>query len=227
MATVVWIENPDINEWYTRENQERDQKQQDTLLLTVAYVLQMGFYYNLWDDAVDNRDSLIEREKQILDYMINTDETVDYPFMQLKQEVLSIPTPSADMCGDNNRYVSFVTQEGNEIDDLGLSQANHCCGGLPDNWSIHEGILNASKAQGYAGSMLAASGKRRTERFRMQKTDLVLRGQASSSFNPGPMLSDLHQAIGIQEGLASIFAAGFNSAGVGLGTVWGQASGNS
>ena len=215
------IDNPEIKKWYKDQNARNAARDGQTLILVLAYVIQLAVYYNFWSDAVDRRDDGIDRQKDLLDYLYDKDMTVDYPMMQYKQGVLGLSVPGPDLCGDALLLQACTKADGRVVDDLAMTQKAHSCG-IPANWDIGEGTLIAARALAYTGGILANSGKRREEQFREEKTKLVLRAQLTARFSVGPILKDYQQAIAIQEGLASIFAAGFNSAGVGLGTALGQ-----
>ena len=212
------IDNPEIIAWYVRENARDVARDAQTLTLTVAYAAQLIFYYKLWDDAIDKRDEVIDKQKGFLDYLLEKDLGVDVPMMKTKQSVLGLAVPAPDVCGDASRMIPCAIGAGKAVDEKADHQARMVCGGMPDNWYFGEGALLGARAGSYAGGVLANSGKRREEQFREQKTKLTLRAQATSRMNAGPILSGYEQASSIQEGLAQIFAKGFNSAGVGLGT---------
>lgn len=221
------IDNPEIKAWYIRENIRDGARDIQTGILTVAYAIQLVLYYKLWSDAVDKRDVAIDKQKVFLDYLLDKDMGVDFPMMVTKQSVLGLAVPAPDLCGDAILHSDCSIGAGRAVDDKAQSQANHASGGMPSNWFFGEGALLGVRAASYAGGVLANSGKRREEQFREEKTKLVLRAQATSRMKASPILSGYAQAASIQEGLAQIFAAGFNSAGVGLGTMMGRLSGSS
>ena len=216
------IDNIEIKEWYEAENLRRTARDAQTGLTIIAMLVQMALYYSLWSDAVDKRDEGIDKQKLLLDYLYEKDMEVDYPMMKKKQEALNIPLPKPDLCGDAILWDECTMKDGEAIDLLGSDQSKLVCGGMPSNWFFGEGALSSSKASAYNGAILANAGKRREEHFRQQKTQLVLRSQATARFSAGPILKDYGQAVAIQEGMAQIFAAGLNSAGVGLGSAIGQ-----
>jgi hypothetical protein len=221
------IDNPEIKAWYIRENTRDTARDAQTLLLTIAYAAQMLFYYNLWSDAVDKRDVALDKQKVFLDYLYDKDIGVDFPMMQVKQSVLGLAVPAPDRCTDTVLGVYNVHRAGDSVDSKAYIESRKACGGMPEGWYLGEGALLAARANSYAGGILSNSGKRRIEHFQEEKTKLVLRAQATARMNAGPILAGYAQAASIQEGLAQIFAAGFNSAGVGLGSALGSMANSS
>ena len=218
------IDNPEIKDWYIAENARREARDAQTLLVLGLTLIQMVLYYNLWDDAVSNRDEIIDKQKVFLDYLLEKDLSVDFPMMETKQQILGLTVPASTVCSDATFSSACSASDGIAVDAKGHSQSRLASGGLPIGWAFHEGLLLGARASSYTGAIAGNASKRREENFREQKTKLVLRGQATARFSPRPILQDYSQAISIQEGLAQIFAAGFNSAGVGFGTALGQLS---
>lgn len=217
MGIPVEITNSEITKWYNDQNNDRAALQTQTLLLTIAYAAQLVIYYNLWSDAIDGRDNVMDKHEEVLQYLHDTDLGVDYPQMLKKQSVLSLPLPIINMCADVNLYHQQVHNDGDTVDLKCSHLAEMNCCGVPDEWKNHEGDLYAARATDYTGGILANSGKRRVEEFRENKTRLVLQAQRNSKMAISPILSNYVQAASIYEGLASTFLQGFNSAGAGLG----------
>lgn len=218
----VYVTNGNFNTYYDNQNADRAALQDQTLLWMTLYAIQLGLYYDLWDEAIDDRDAVLNDQQVVLDYLHETDLAVDHPMMQLKQDVVRLPLPEVDMCGDAVMYASDALKDGAAVDSLAEKLMKSDCCGAPtdingDALSITEGQLHAVRASAYTGGVLANSAKRRREAFRKNKTALVLRAQSSSRMAIGPILAMYQQAASIYEGLASIYLQGFNSAGAGLG----------
>lgn len=227
--TNVYVTNDKFTEyhqsgstWYANKNADREERQQNTLLLTIAYAAQLLIYYNLWTHAIDHRDTLIDDQKDVLDYLQDRDLNVDFPFMKFKQEALNIPEPILERCEDTTRYKVYIEQDGYAVDRRAQQFSNMLYKGIPVEWSMNEGDIMAGRVATYTGSILSASAKRREEEFIARKQKIVVRSQETSRMNIAPVLSNLGQAIAIQQEMANIFAHGFNSAGIGLGAAWGS-----
>lgn len=183
-----------------------------------AFAAQMVIYFALWDDAVDNRDDVLDKQQVVLDYMHDTDGAVDFPQMQLKQTVLTdLELPLLDACVDPMVCNAEDWRDADVVDDKAEVISRMACGGIPEGWTTHEGVLYASRATAYTGGIIHNANKRRVEGFRQNKTQLALRAQSSSRMATGPILAGYQQAASIHEGLAGIFLKGFQSAGAGLG----------
>ena len=207
--------------WDTYLAQEiaaNDQASADAALWAIAFAAQMVVYFALWDDAVDNRDDVLDKQKAVLNYLNDTDENVDFPQMQLKQTVLTdLELPELNACTDPLICRAENLLDGDVVDDKANAQARRACGGLPNGWEAYEGELYAHRSASYTSGIIHNANKRRVEGFRQNKTQLVLRAQSSSRTAIGPILAGYQQAASIHENLAGIFLQGFNSAGAGLG----------
>lgn len=214
MAIDIFITNDEIRDWYKNQNDDRAALQAQTLLWTALFAAQLLIYYNLWKDAVEKRDVVIDDMERILEYLHETDLAVDYSMMLEQQNVLNVHLPKKEMCTDAALFDDEDRQDGDAIDDLAFHFTKmDCCSPIETT----EGQLYAARASNYTGGVLANSSKRRQESFRKNKTALVLRAQATSRMAIAPILAALGQAMSIYEGLASTFLQGFNSAGAGLG----------
>jgi len=227
MGIPTTIDNPEFIEWYISENSRRDARDTETLITLILMIAQLVTYYNLWDSAVAKRDVVLDAEKDFLDYMHAKDLGVDFPMMQAKQAVLGLAVPAVTVCGDALSGVGCTSLDGKSVDSKADSMARLSCGGMPFGFVNREGALLAGRTSSYSGAILGNSSKRRSEAFQAEKTKLVLRGQATARFSHTPILNSYNQAANIQEKLASIFAQGFNSAGIGLGNALGQMTQNS
>lgn len=219
---MTTIDNPEIMDWFNNQNMRDDDLAACTLIATALAAIQMAIYYSLWDDQIDKRDDMIDREEMIRDDLHRRDIDVDIPRLKLKQDILGVPVPSPDLCGDALRCATDSMNDGHGVDRKADHMADQSCHGVPDNWCTHEGALLGARAAGYAGGMLGNAGKRREEEFRRLKTSLVLKAQRSARLDIGPALQNLGQASAIHAGKADIFLQGFNSAGASLGALVGR-----
>ena len=183
-----------------------------------AFTAQSLIYFALWDDAIDNRDDVIDDMEDFNTYVEDKSATVDYPQMQLKQTVLTaLEVPDLNTCTDPIMWLEENQADGEVVDSEASKQARRACGGAPAGWDMHEGQLYASAAAVYAGGLVHNANKRRIEGFRRNKTALVQRAQSAARLATGPILAGYQQAAAIHEGLSGIFLQGFQSAGAGLG----------
>lgn len=197
----------------------------ETIVLSALAVIQLGVYYDLWDDALDDRDDMINRQEIVRDDLHRRDIDVDVPRLALKQGAIDIAIPEPDLCGDALAYTDESMKDGVSIDDKAIEIGRQVSGGIPVNWGVHGGQLLAAKAGSYTSGILVNSAKRRKESFRNNKTNLVLNSNSASRLSVGPVLQDLGQATAIHAGMSDIFAAGFNSAGASLGVLAGRLAG--
>lgn len=218
---TIEIENGFASKWEDYLQQEIDANNEASAnagLWAINFAAQMVIYFGLWDDAVDLRDDVLDKQMAVLDYLHGTDKTVDYPMMEYKQTVLTdLPLPELAPCTDPLKCMPEDLLDGEVVDTLAEDQFRLTCGGAPDGWATHEGALYAAAASSYTGGVVHNANKRRVEGFRQNKTQLALRAQSSSKMSITPILQGYQQAAAIHEQLASIFLQGFQSAGAGLG----------
>lgn len=214
-------------EWIKTQESDRESRATQLTLVMGLMLVQMGLYYDLWDDAIDKRDDLIDRVERIHEYAFDKDTTVDYTMLKKKQSILDDWAGPVDTrCDDVTMFNAQSLSDAASVDHGADRQAMLACRGMPAGWSNHVGTILHGRAQSAAGSLLAAQHKRREERMREKRLELTRVAQSAARTSLSPVLSGYQQAIGIHEGFASIFAKGFNSAGVGLGTAMGQMSAN-
>lgn len=218
----VYVTNSNFNDYYDNQNSDRAALQSQSLLWMALYAAQLLIYYDLWDEAIDKRDAVLDDQQEVLDYLHEADLTTDYAALLLKQEILSLGLPDVDMCADAVLCASDSFKDGSAVDSLAAKLMKSDCCGAPtdkngDELVTTEGQLYAARAAAYTGGILANSSKRRREQFRKNKTALASRAQASARTSIQSVLAMYQQAASIYEGLASIYLKGFNSAGAGLG----------
>lgn len=214
----------DGQDWYADEEADRTDRKFANIAAMAAMGAALAAYFALWTGAVNDRDAVIDKQQAVVNYLHDKDLAVDYPFMVKKQGVLTLEVPEADICGDVNKDVSAANFDGQGVTNFYNSQMAGVCGGKPTGWGRGDGKINAGRVMTYTSGIISTSGKRREERFIGLKTQIVLKGQSAARMNITPVLSNYRQAVMIHEGFAQIFAGGFNSAGVGLGTLIGQAA---
>lgn len=227
-ATLVLVSDP-LTITYMTSAINRDLR--DTALDIEAIVLaalagtQLAIYYDLWDDSLDDRDAVIDRQEIIRNDLHRRDMDIDVPRLSIKQGALDIVIPEPDFCGDAVINVDDAMKDGNSVDGKAIELGKQVSGGVPSNWGMHSGQLIAAKAGSHVGGIVANAAKRREETFRNNKTNLVLNSNSVSRLAVGPVLQDLGQATAIHAGMSEIFAAGFNSAGASLGVLAGRLAG--
>jgi len=215
----------DEYDWYKRENDRAAARDAQTKLLTKILIIQLVLYFILWINELDDLDEAIDKLICLKKTLHRADIDVDYPWMRYKQEILNLAVPLPDMCADAALFDKFVLEEGKGIDLKSTQVANESCRGIPTGWDIKEGESFAALSQSYTGAILANSAKRRMERFQKNKIKLVLAGQQAARMNIRPAIDDLNASVGIHTKLADVFAQGFNSAGVALGSLYNKAGG--
>lgn len=213
----VYITNSEMIQWYEEQNADRANLQTQTLAWTALLAAQMLIYYNLWDNMVDQRDQIIDHYMNVVEYVHSQDMTVDYPWLQFKQEILNLAVPLADVCLEAKRFTDESVLDGQVVDTLAHTLIQRGCRDMPRNWVIHEGALYASRGHNHASGFLAQAMRRREESFRQKKTQLVLNAQQASEINLSAVYDYYQQALAIFQDLASVFLKGFTSAGYGLG----------
>ena len=227
MASVDVTPGGNWDDWLEQEVAANDQAAADAGLWAAAFATQMVTYFALWYDAVDNRDDVLDKQKDILDYMENQAATVDYEMLLCKQAICTdLECPTLNACTDPLKCADEGLLDGEVVDSKAQQQLERTCNKAPDGWDTNEGELYAHRGVGYAGGIIHNANKRRTERFLENKTALMARAQASARIAPGPILAGYQQAASIHEGLAGIFLRGFQSAGAGLGVSLERLSGN-
>lgn len=216
------IDNPNINKWYDTENARNEKRDEQTALFTFLLILQMLIYGFAWLDELDDLQDAIDDLMCLKNMLHRADIDLDYPWMRHKQEVLYLPIPVPEMCADASRYDSETSCEGKGVDVRGDNYAKETCTGIPKGWDIKEGSAFQALSQSYTGSILSNAAKRRQEKFQKNKTRLVLSAQQASRMNIRPAIEDLNLAVSVHSKLSDIYAQGFNSAGLGLGSILGQ-----
>ncbi len=200
----------------------------ETLIQTGLALAQMALYYSLADDMIDKRDEKIDDEKEFIEELQEYTETQDLPILQLKRQSVNLGIPGANPCGEAGRYLSEGMQDGEAVVETCQNFSRQSCAGIPNGWGIHEGELKGAMGAAYASGILSGNTKRREERFRKHKTDIVRTGQQGMKavYNANDILTKYSQASSIYAGLADLFIQGFNSAGAALGVAMGKLSGN-
>lgn len=199
-----------------------------TALQVAAQAVQLGLYYDKADEAIDARDNEIDTMQAFQEDLDAYACGADFEMVNCKKAILTdLGLPVTDKCSDAVRYASESLKDGEAVDCKSDHLAQQSCEGIPSGWGTHDGSLFAGRAGSYAGGIIANASKRRTERFREQKTNLVLRAQQAmkAAINSNTILGKYAQATSIHSGLADLFIQGFNSAGAGLGVALGQLAG--
>lgn len=195
------------------------------LVQIALQIAQLVFYYDRFDDAIDERDAKIDAQIAFLDTLEGYKTGMDKGMANKKRSVLTgLGLPSVDLCRDSILFRTQHQGDGMAVDLKARQLSQESCDGIPSGWGVHEGSLMAAKSGSYAGGLLGNSAKRDREEFQVQKTQLVRAGQIGMKgvFRSGDTLGMYSQAAAIHSGLADIYLQGFNSAGAGLGSAIGQ-----
>lgn len=227
MAFAVLITNPEQIAYYTQETALRLAETTRNTARDVAAGVQIALqtaqliaYYDAADDAIDARDDKIDAQITFMQTLENLNINQDLPMINCKRDVLvDLVLPEEDTCGVRVEHFTYWFFDGRSIDNKSRDLVDESCGGLPNGWSLHEGQVNSGRSESSAGALMSASGKRRIEQFRRNKTTLVRSAHSGlkSVFNAGDTLSKYAQAAAIHSGLADLYIQGFNSAGAALG----------
>lgn len=225
-------ESPLLITYYTQENAWRlanniRETTRDAAAVTelALQVAQLGTFYNRADSAITDRDAKIDAQiafmQTLEDYKLNQ----DLPIIQLKGTVLTdLDLPELIPCGSGFTMHLPSFNDGFAVDEKATQIGREVCGGVPTDWSLHAGRLSGYRTASYVSGIVSNADRRRLERFRKRKTDLVRQAQIGikSSYSANETLSKYAQATAIHSGLADLYIQGFNSAGAGLGVTLGK-----
>lgn len=198
-----------------------------TLIQTGLQLAQLVLYYDALDDAIDKRDLAIQAQIDWMQELEDLKDSQDLPMLNLKASVLTaLSLPGVNLCGDALLQTSKALKDGQAVVEKSEHLAAQSCRGVPNGWGLHDGALKSSLSASHSGALLGNSGKRRVERFRKSKTQLVRAAQQGMKavYNANDTLARYAQAAAIHTGFADIYIQGFNSAGAGLGVGLGRLS---
>lgn len=199
-----------------------------SLIETGLAIVQLGFYYDGLNDAIDLRDEHIQYQMDFMQELRDLRDAQDLPMLQAKQSVLTaLEVPDADVCGFAGDYLGESMNDGDGVVEAAENQAEQSCAGIPAGWGVHDGRLAGAMAGPYAGGIMGQHSKRREEDFRKYKTRLVRAGQQGMKavYKADDILTQYAQATSIHAGLADLYIQGFNSAGAALGVALGKLGG--
>lgn len=190
-----------------------------TLGLVAVGLAQLALYWKLYYDMVKKRDEFIEYELEFLDKLEEL-KLDALPILEKRRAIIGeLVVPAANVCAEATRYAGEVAKDSARLDNWAQDMSTKSCQGIPNGWSLHEGMLAGALAVGTSGSLLSGESKRREEKFRYDKTGLVMRAQQGMKavFKANDILAQYARAAAIYSGLTDLFIQGFNSAGAGLG----------
>lgn len=223
-----WIEVGPLGKYFEARMQYEAELQIATLGELLLAAVQLGYYWDEFKEAIDNRDDVIDNNLiPFMDYLRNGPRANDLGMIANKQGVrdgLAADEPTADNCLENIRYRGEVTQDGNAVDKSARRFAKESCCGIPEGWGIHDGDLAAVLSVPIEGSYQAAAADRRRQEFLKNEVGLVQAAQRSikATINASSILAYYERAIAIYQGLGDMFIQGFNSAGAALGVALGK-----
>lgn len=217
---------------YYKQRMEYENELQLATLAELAFsIVQMGYYYDEFKDAIKdrgegNRDDTIDKLIDFMDYLRGAPRDKDLSMINDKKGVLNLAIPNSNVCNENVYYRKEIKADGDAVDASAERFIKESCCGIPYGWGIHEGQLASRLSVPIAGSYKAAAADRRRQEFIKNKIGLVQAAQRSikALANASSVLAYYERAIAIYQGLADMFIQGFNSAGAGLGVALGKLS---
>lgn len=225
MGFAVAIVNPEFVAYYAGEVARRAALDIATITQLGLQTAQLTAFYNAADNAIDARDDKIDAQIAFMDTLENLKLTQDLPMVECKKDVLEqLELPELAACGSGIVVHTPLVSDGRSIDSKSLQFLNETCGNIPIGWTVNNGLMHGYRTATYNSSIVSNADRRRVERFRKRKTDLVRQAQIGikSVYNAGDTLSKYAQAAAIHSGLADLYIQGFNSAGAGLGVLLGR-----
>lgn len=213
-----------IGGYYKNRIEYENELQIATLAELALAALQLVYYWDEFEEAIDKRDDTIDEMIEFMDWLRAQRDGVDIPRVLQKKDILGLEAPSADACYENRRYLGEILNDGDAVDASALRFTKESCCGIPSGWGLHDGDLAGALSVPIGGSYQAAAADRRRQEFLKNQAGLVQAAQRSikSIINASSILSYYDRAITIYGGLADMFIQGFNSAGAALGTALGK-----
>lgn len=213
-----------MGQYYRDRIQYEKELQLATLAELALAALQLVYYWNEFEEAIDERDNTIDEMIEFMDWLRAQRDGVDKPRIMQKRDILGLEAPVADACAENVRYMGDVFNDGNAVDASAMRFVRESCCGIPYGWGLHDGDLAAALSVPIEGSFQGAAADRRRQEFLKNQAALVQAAQRSikSVINAGSILAYYDRAISIYGGLADMFIQGFNSAGAALGVALGK-----
>lgn len=206
----------------------------EMLVFAGLAIAQMIYYWDKVDDHTDARDCAIgEYEasnmgllgflKELEDYR----DTVDFPMLMRKAAIkdqINFNEWKPNSCKTATLYDGDLKNDGLVLDEMEEMFANCSCSGIPEGWGTHDGSLATGLAVSYTGPIMNIAAVEMFEDFKAHAISVVQKAQMAMKaiYNISGIIRYYEQAIGIHEGLASMFIQGFNSASAMLGTAIGK-----
>lgn len=221
--------------YYARQQATREEELNLEMLVWAGLAIaQMIYYWDKVDDHTDDRDCAIgefaKENMGMLGFLAELEDyrdRVDYPILMRKaalKDQINFGQWEPNSCASATRYIDEMYGDAQMIDNFENMFAACSCAGIPEGWSIHDGSLALGLGAAYSGPMMNIADVERFETFKAHAVSIVQQAQMSMKaiHNISGIMKYYEQAIGIHEGLASMFIQGFNSAGAMLGTALGK-----
>lgn len=216
--------NMETNMYFRERLQYEKELQIETMIQLVFALAQLIIYWKMFDDAIEDRDRLIDKQMEFIDKLHEYRMNQDLPILRWKKQALGIPEPSSNPCGNATRFAKETDSDGGAVTSMQFQLSRASCCGIPSGWGLHDGQLAAALGIGSAGSLMEAHAKREALNFKWEKARIVQVAQSSMKavFNADNVMKYYQQSGAIFQGLSDIFISGFNSAGAALGVSLGR-----
>lgn len=206
----------------------------EMLIFAGLAIAQMLYYWDKVDDHTDARDCAIGKYEAdnmgmlgFLWELENYRDTVDFPILMEKASIkdqINFAEWEPNSCRTATLYNQKLEQDSMILDKMEQMFADCSCAGIPEGWGTHDGSLAFGLGAAYSGPIMNIAAVEMFEDFKGHAISVVQKAQMAMKaiYNISGIMRYYEQAIGIHEGLASMFIQGFNSAGAMLGTALGK-----
>lgn len=220
---------PILAQYYKTRMDYEESMKAESLIMTALYVAQLVLYYIELKEKIKDRDRILDKELEFLDYLHQRRNTFDAPELDKKDAVRRLEEITPLVCEEASLYLNEVQQDAESFEDMEKMFAGCSCGGIPQGWGTHDGTLAAGLGSVSAGVILSTTAKRRAEEFNVHRMELIRGANMAirGLFTADSVLAYYQQAVAIYQGLVDTFIGGFNSAGAGLGVALQRLSGSS
>lgn len=208
-----------IGEYFEYRREYEEEMTTESLIYTLAYLVQLVAYAVKAYEKIDQRDDMIDKMQSFMEYLHNTKHGIDYAQLPKIRSVLGMPGREFNYCETSTRYLSQAKDDADGLMKMEEMYAAASPLGAPDGWGMHDAQLIYPLANAVAGELMVTTGKRRVEDYNAKRAELVHKGHINvrGLFTASTVLSYYQQAQSIYAGLADLYISGFNSAGAGLG----------
>ena len=205
--------------YYKQRTDYEENMKAEALIMTALYIAQLVLYYTELKEKVKDRDRILDKELEFLDYLHARRIGSDAAELDKKDAVRGLGELSVNVCREAANYKTETIQDAESFRDMEQMFAECSCAGIPEGWGIHDHSLAAGIAATSAGTLMPTMAKRRAEDFNVHRIELIRTANIAvrSLFTAESVLGYYQQAVAIYQGLIDTFIGGFNSAGAGLG----------